>query len=233
MANRVAVITPWPIAPAAVLLFMASLAHGQGANPAQDTSDFEMLSNEAVVEPFLMVPSPDAELGEISADGLRVIPSPSVAQPVLVLPQTMATELEKSQGASSEAEALSSPSQSETTSYDPSTFLEAMVDLHVVSRTCETVLPGSPMDEVNVFGAFFQEIGVELPTGIRASLSRTVNLLVRAQAASICQERVNDAVLEYQNQARIFESSKPDAWPAAPIIKGRSWCRTSTCSELR
>lgn len=233
MANRAAVIKSWLIAPSAALLFMASLGHGQDADPAGNTSDFEMLSNDAIMEPFLMVPSPDAELGEISADGLRVIPSPSVARPLLVLPHTMAKELEKTEGASSETAAVSSRSQSQTVSYDPSSFLEAMVDLRLVSRTCETVLPGSPMSEINGFGAFFQEIGVELPTGIRASLNRTINLLVRAQAASICQERVSDAVREYQQQAITFEARKTDSWPAAPIIKERSWCRTSTCSELR
>ncbi|WP_386679024.1 hypothetical protein [Loktanella sp. R86503] len=118
------------------------------------------------------------------------------------------------------------------TTYDPTRFLETMVNYRRLALTCEGTLPGSPLADSDEISAFFQTLGMAEPRAIDAQLQRLTKKLVRAQAASICAERLAEGAVIYGESARVYTQNKPDAWPAAPRISAGPWCASVTCAEL-
>lgn len=108
-----------------------------------------------------------------------------------------------------------------------------MVEYRLLAFSCEEVLPGSPIQGSEQIAEYFRNLGQETPSGSDAQTDRLVYTLVRAQAASICSERLRRAALRYGEQAVIYENSKPEAWPSAPLINAGPWCSDETCSSLR
>lgn len=118
-------------------------------------------------------------------------------------------------------------------SYDPRPFLTAMLELRLMANTCEQYLPISPDDATKQVEDFFTNLRRPVPTGTLKDLGRSLDLLIRSQAASVCQNRMNKALGTYQMEARVYDGKKPNAWPAAPIIKATNWCSTPNCIEVK
>ena len=116
--------------------------------------------------------------------------------------------------------------------YDPTPFLEAMVSYRTIAFTCEATLPGSPTADSAEITDFFQSLGMDEPQATDGRLQRLTRRLVRAQAASICTERLQQSALAYGRQAVDYASKKPDEWPDAPRISAGPWCSSLSCSEL-
>jgi hypothetical protein len=116
--------------------------------------------------------------------------------------------------------------------YDPTRFLETMVNYRRLALTCEGTLPGSPLADSEEISIFFQTLGMAEPRTIDTQLQRLTKKLVRAQAASICAERLVQSAAVYGQSARDYTQNKPDAWPAAPRISAGPWCASLTCAEL-
>jgi|GEM_PF-1527911 len=120
----------------------------------------------------------------------------------------------------------------ETPPYDPTLFLESMVNYRTLAFTCEQTLPGSPVNDSAEIGRFFQTLGLPEPQGTDARLSRLVKRLVRSQGASICGERLADSAQIYGRRAVDYSVNKPEEWPEAPRISAGPWCASQSCSEI-
>ncbi|MBM2576774.1 hypothetical protein JQC91_10710 [Jannaschia sp. Os4] len=118
------------------------------------------------------------------------------------------------------------------TGYDPTGFLEAMVRYRSIARTCESVLPGSPLADSQAISGFFAALGQVEPTGTDGALARITRRLVRSQSASICQDRLTQSALNYGRWAADYEVNKGAEWPSAPRISAGPWCASASCSEL-
>lgn len=129
------------------------------------------------------------------------------------------------------ASGIAAPAQ-EAERYDPSAFLNAMVSYRTLAATCERVLPGSPVADSAEVGLFFEALGQIEPEGEDARLSRLLSRLVRAQGASICQERLTQSALRYGREAVRYQAQKGENWPNAPRISAGPWCASLACSEL-
>lgn len=195
---------------------------------------------------------------------LRVLTSPSVASPMLLLPESGGRNSNESVGdngtavdqpapqSGSEnlypkttpqaAAKTSSPVNADRqaqghnasdSSYDPRPFLTAMLELRLMANTCEQYLPVSPDDATKQVEDFFTNLKRPVPTGTLKGLGRSLDLLIRSQAASVCQNRMNEALAAYQIEARVYDGKKPHAWPVAPIIKAANWCSTPNCIEVK
>lgn len=124
------------------------------------------------------------------------------------------------------------PSDSNS-SYDPRPFLTAMLELRLMANTCEQYLPVSPDNATKQVEDFFTNLKRPVPTGTLKGLGRSLDLLIRSQAASVCQNRMNKALTAYQTEARVYDGEKPNEWPTAPTIKATNWCSTPNCIEVR
>jgi hypothetical protein len=116
--------------------------------------------------------------------------------------------------------------------YDPTSFLEAMVNYRAIALTCEDTLPGSPMADSAEISIFFQTLGMDEPLTLNDRLLRLTKRLVRAQGASVCTERLQESATAYGRSAVDYANSKPEAWPDAPRISSGPWCRQVSCAEL-
>jgi hypothetical protein len=200
---------------------------------------------------------------------LHVLTSPSVASPMLLLPETSNRNSGLSDGGSigdqpapqsgstnlysnstmqpsnsragvsgpalqGQSSALpASDSASSHSNYNPRPFLTAMLQLRLTANSCEQYLPTSPDDATKQIVEFFTSLQRPTPTGTLKNLSRSIDMLIRSQAASVCQDRMNKAIVAYQGEARAYDEKKPKAWPGAPVIKEASWCSTPNCIEVK
>lgn len=124
------------------------------------------------------------------------------------------------------------PASSVAPAYDPTRFLETMVNYRKLALTCEDSIPGSPMADSAEISVFFQTLGMAEPLTIDRPLERLTKRLVRSQSASVCTERLQEGAMAYGREAVIYTTNKPSEWPAAPQISTGPWCRTETCAEL-
>jgi len=129
--------------------------------------------------------------------------------------------------------AIAQDQDASSPAFDPTPFLTAMVEYRLLAFSCEEVLPGSPVSDSAEIAQFFIGLDQPPPSGSNEQMDRIAYELVRAQAASICSERLRDAAIAYGEQAILYDAERPPAWPLPPAINAGPWCSDEACSSLR
>lgn len=217
---------------------------GQAPTPPSQNQQprLRVLTSPSVASPMLLLPeSGTHDVGNGLTEGKTTIDQPALqsGSENLYPKSTPQPPAETGSPANADRSTTRSPSaQGQNAShsnsrYDPRPFLTAMLELRLMANTCEQYLPISPDDATKQVEVFFASLKRPVPTGTLKDLGRSLDLLIRSQAASVCQNRMNKALVTYQMEARIYDGKKPNAWPAAPIIKATNWCSTPNCIEVK
>jgi len=129
--------------------------------------------------------------------------------------------------------AASAVSAQAAKTYDPKPFLAAMIQYRRTALTCASVLGQEPVADSQSIDDYLIALGQTPPSSELPKLSNTVSTLIRAQAASICQDKLRVARVRYTGAAKDYQENKPEVWPDAPQVSDGPWCKTVACSELR
>lgn len=117
--------------------------------------------------------------------------------------------------------------------FDPKPFLAAMVQYRRTAITCAPALGSDPVEDSRSIDEYLIALGQTPPNLVIPGLKYTLSQFIRAQGASICQDKLRSAYAQYSVRARDYTARKPEVWPAAPIVSAGPWCSSIACNELR
>lgn len=137
-------------------------------------------------------------------------------------------------GASQEGEAASEDSVGEQaeSEFDPTPFLESMVNLRRTAVTCDPFVANQPAERTAQIEGFFQVLEQALPNMVDTATRDSLSQFVGNQAAQLCRDMLNEAFDAYRVQAIDYQESKPEAWPAAPSVSKAQWCTQEYCLDM-